>query len=649
MNTQWKFMERHGTRIVAVLIVAVTYAVATLPEPTSAERNALASRFSFASRPLPEVAPQWPGHEPRHVREVHPSYRHIAGWISVVGAGVALNDLDGDGLPNDLCHVDPRTDLIVIAPVPGTPQRYQPLILSPAPLPYEAATTAPMGCLPGDLNEDGRMDVLAYYWGRTPIAFLRHGAGFVPREVMPGRERWFTNAATLADLDGDGHTDLVIGNYFPDGARVLDAHAPERQTMQTSMSRATNGGSKRLLLWTGATAGADPSVQYRDIDGVFNPEVRHGWTLAAAASDLDGDLLPELYFANDFGHDRLLHNRSTPGQLRFEILHGPSSFTTPTSSVLGRDSFKGMGVDFADLNGDAMPDIYVSNIAAPYALLESHFLFLSTGDPQRMKEGLAPYVNRSESLGLSRSGWGWDAKLADFDNDGVLEAMQATGFRKGRVNRWPELQELAISNDRGVPNPSHWPHFGPDDDLSGSDLNPFFVRAANGKFVDVAGELGLDQPHVSRGIAIADVDGDGGLDFAVANQWEASYFYRNQATGRGAFLGLHLLLPLDRQGADRTTIRPGHPGVDLPGRPAIGATATVYLPDGKRLAGQIDGGNGHSGKRSQNLHFGLGRDYRTGQVLKVELRWRAPDGKIQHQTLHLPAGWHTVQLGWPGE
>ncbi len=41
-------------------------------------------------------------------------------------------------------------------------------------------------------------------------------------------------------------------------------------------------------------------------------------------------------------------------------------------------------------------------------------------------------------------------------------------------------------------------------------------------------------------------------------------------------------------------------------RPAIGAAATVFLPDGRRMTAQVDGGNGHSGKRSQDLHFGLG-------------------------------------------
>ncbi len=40
------------------------------------------------------------------------------------------------------------------------------------------------------------------------------------------------------------------------------------------------------------------------------------------------------------------------------------------------------------------------------------------------------------------------------------------------------------------------------------------------------------------------MDGDGDLDFSVANQWTASQFYRNESTGTGALLGLHLMLPL---------------------------------------------------------------------------------------------------------
>ncbi len=151
---------------------------------------------------------------------------------------------------------------------------------------------------------------------------------------------------------------------------------------------------------------------------------------------------------------------------------------------------------------------------------------------------------------------------------------------------------------------------------------------------------------MSRGIAVADVDGDGALDFAVANQWAPSSFYRNQGRADGTFLGLHLLLPVGRGGDEPTRSRPGHPGGDLTGRPALGASALVRLPDGRALRAQVDGGNGHSGKRSFDLHFGLGQ-VGSKSPLDVELSWRDPAGQVRRETLHLTPGWHTVLLGHP--
>jgi enediyne biosynthesis protein E4 len=624
--TLWtKYMRRNGGRAVALALLCALYLLARLPTISGAERQALARRFQFDRAALPRV----PGPEVRGVRPVHPSLRHIAAWISTVGAAVALNDLDGDGLPNDLCYVDVRTDQVIVAPVPGTGQRYAPFALDAGPL-FSRSTMAPMGCLPGDMNDDGRMDLLVYYWGRTPIAFLHQSADMnaaayqpveIPPalEIAPGGARWYTNAATFADLDGDGHPDLILGNYFEEGARILDASAGGGEHMQRSMSRALNTGRDRVMLWRQAPR---DSVRFEDIPNALPEEAVHGWTLAVGAADLDGDLLPEIYFANDFGPDRLLHNCSTPGHLRFELLQGRRTFAAPKSKVLGFDSFKGMGVDFGDINGDGWPDLFVSNIAAPYALEESHFLWVSTGRVEQMRNGVAPYVDRSEDLGVSRSGWGWDARLADFDNDGVPEALQAVGFLRGGVNRWPELHEIAMGNDELLAKPSAWHHFIPGDDLSGHMHNPFYVRAADGRYYDVAAEMGMDESHVSRGIAIADVDGDGRLDYAVANQWEDSWFYHNRSPQAGEFLGLR--------------IRRGNV-------PVIGATAAVYLPDGHRMVAQSDGGSGHSGKRSSDIHFGLGH-IDSASLLRVEVRWRDASG-VHAREFHLTPGWRTIDIG----
>jgi enediyne biosynthesis protein E4 len=630
------------TKAFAAMLVVGAYLLARPASFSDAERDALASRYAFTELALP--APDGPPLRTR--RPVDASLEPIVGWISSVGASVALADLDGDGLPNDLCHVDARTDQVIVAPMPGTAQRYAPFVLALSAVSYDPATMAPMGCTPSDMNEDGNVDLLVYHWGRPPVAYLAragvtamHAGRYQARELLPHAERWYTNAVTFADFDGDGHIDLAIGNYFPDGAHILGGGSGG-ESMQDSMSRAYNGGHNRIGLWRSARGGDSPSVEFAFTEP-FKAEISTGWTLALGAADLDGDLLPELYVANDFGPDQLLHNRSQPGTLHFEPVYGRRHFTTPRSKVVGRDSFKGMGVDFADVDGNGLLDVFVSNIAQEFALQESHFLYLNTGRKEDWQAGIAPLDDQSEPLGVARSGWGWDTRFGDFDNDGSPEALQATGFLSGSVNRWPELHEIAMGNDFNLRFPGAWHRFSSGDDLSGHQHNPFYARGRNGRFHDLATAVGLERRGVSRGIATADVDGDGRLDFAVARQWEASHAYLNRSAKAGNFLGLRLL---QAPGAGSTRSVSGR----LPSAgawAAIGAEVRVQLADGRVLVSQVDGGNGHSGKRSPELHFGLG-DQR-GPV-QAAVRWRDTQGRLHNETLDLSAGWHTVLLGGPG-
>jgi len=641
-----KHLQKQSARFFAIGIIGLLYTMSQLPTLPQTERDALATNFGFTTTPLVEATEL----SSQMVRTVHPDLEGIVSWLSAMGASIALNDLDGDGLPNDICHIDPRVDEVSISPAPGTGDRYSPFVLTQDGLNFDPITTAPIGCAPIDMNEDGKLDLLVYYWGHTPLAYLnRSGPGiesltpasYVAQELAPTPAIWSSSAATVADLDGDGHHDFIVTNYFPDDHVILDRSTDNPITMQRSWSHATNGGGTYIFLWENATAGTEPTVQYRMVPNTFAAEIAQGWTLAIGAADIDGDLLPELYFANDHGPDRLLHNRSTPGELDFVPLYGDKFLTTPKSRVLGRDSFKGMGVDFGDINGDGLLDIYVSNIADDFALHESHFMWRNTGEFERMAAGHAPYIDDGEALGVSRSSWGWESRLADFNNDGQLEAIQATGFIKGVINRWPDLQELAIGSDDLMVNPKNWAAFQPGGDVSGHDHNPFFVRSATGRFYDIAAELRIDQPYVTRGIATADIDGDGDLDFATANQWESSHLFRNECPNCGAYLGLHLLLPVDENIG--TVIHPGHPTAESIGIPAVGATATVHLPDGRRLFNFVDGGNGQAGARSSDLHFGLGA-LADDVVVDVDLRWRDQRGAIQETTIALSSGWHTVLL-----
>jgi hypothetical protein len=110
-------------------------------------------------------------------------------------------------------------------------------------------------------------------------------------------------------------------------------------------------------------------------------------------------------------------------------------------------------------------------------------------------------------------------------------------------------------------------------------------------------------------------------------------------------MGLHLLLPLEKGKA--TLVEPGigHPFQELPGRPAIGATVAIQLPDGRKRVAQVDGGSGYAGKRAPDVHLGLDKIAEA----PVEIRWRDPDGNPHTEAFALKAGWHTIRLGWPAD
>ncbi|MFJ2030274.1 FG-GAP repeat domain-containing protein [Streptosporangium sp. NPDC087985] len=626
--------------------------------------------FSFTAVPLGPA--DRPGD--RSLRPVAPGYRSIRAWASSTGAGVALFDADNTAVSNDVCLVDPRHDTVTVSPVPGTPRGYRPFTLvAPGRRPYEA----PMGCLPVDLDQDGWQDLVVYYWGRSPSLFLRvpgvppSRAAFRRRDLTAEPEVWNTSAATVGDFDGDGRLDLVFGNYFPDGARVLDKTGDHGDiAMPDSLSDARNGGTNRLYRATGP-------ARFAEVKGVFDEVGGKGWTLALGTQDLDGDGRPDLYVTGDFGPDRLLVNESTAGRIRFREAQGTRDLTTPRSSVVGQDSFEGMGVGFTDLNADGTPDILVSNIAENDGWHGNNFAFVSR--PGGFHDGHAPYEEHGEDLGLSRSGWSWDVKAADFDNDGTDEIMHATGSVRDTAGRWARLREGAISNDPALSPSALWPDVGTDP--PDRDANSFFTRGADGRYVDVARRAGVGGDAAGRSFAVGDVNDDGRLDFVVANQWSASVFYRNDGA-TAPFVGLRLRLPAGSCGTAAaptgtgralsallgplpSPLPPGRPGMAIPAlvspdpflppsrrsavpvpaltRPAIGATARMRLPGGTTLSRQLYPANGHNGVSAPELLFGLGTDA-PGGLFPVELSWRDACGVPRTASVSVKPGWHRILL-----
>ena len=86
-----------------------------------------------------------------------------------------------------------------------------------------------------------------------------------------------------------------------------------------------------------------------------------------------------------------------------------------------------------------------------------------------------------------------------------------------------------MGNDELLRFPGVWPRFHEGDDLSGDKADAFFVANVDGVFRDMGRALGFQPGTVSRGIALADIDGDGDQDALIARQWMPSILLQNTA------------------------------------------------------------------------------------------------------------------------
>ncbi len=485
----------------------------------------------------------------------------------MIGGGVALADLDGDndldlylvqsGRVDKTLSVETSANRLYLNRGDGYFDKVE-----------KAAGAGDrgygMGVAAGDYDNDGDVDL--YVTNLGPNVLLQNdGSGQfadVTNEAGVGDPSWSTAAAFL-DLDADSDLDLFVVNYL---------HWIKNIEQDCYVSAL-------FITYCGPTVYDVPAMDrvYRNNgDGTFSDitvtagiNVAFGNGLGVVGADFSGDGLTDVFVANDTMVNQLWMNL---GNLRFEEA---CLFWSCAMDSQGIEK-AGMGVAAADVDDDGDSDLLVVNLER-----QSDSFFRNEGtyfhDATQLA-GLGPVSMRHTRFGVS---------FADFDNDGRLDLYEANG--KVSSSEASEGDAYAETNTL----------------LRGS------ISEGAVRFDEVKPQGGVSPGlvHTSRGLAVGDIDDDGGLDLVVTNRDAAPYILVNQAS-RGNWVRFRVLTG---------------------NRDAHGATVSLTVKK-TRMSRDVQPAASYLAANDPRVHFGLGEE---SEVRNVAVHW--PGGE-KEEFGNFPAG-----------
>ncbi len=516
------------------------------------------------------------------------------------GSGVGVADFNGDG----------RSDIFF-----GSNQGQNQLYLNEGEFRFKDVTKAAQipadggwttGISVVDINNDGWMDIYVCRVGQYETLDSRNlllinegiGADSIPRFREAAAEygldfKGFSTQAAFFDYDLDGDLDMFLLNH---SVHENGTFRPRKEFLNT---RHPLSGDRLYRNDNGRYSDATEE------SGIQGSAIGYG--LGIAVSDINGDGWPDIYIGNDFHENDYLY-----------INQGNGRFREMATELLQHSSQFSMGVDAADVNNDARPEIISVDMLPEDAVIlkrslgeDAYDIFqhkISVGYSHQYTRNNLQW-NRPEGKfselglysGIAATDWSWSPLWMDFDNDGYKDLFISNGIPK-RMNDIDYVNFVSntevrksIANNAMKDKDMELIKKFPEIRLA----NKFFQNKGDFQFEDRGAAVKGEMPGFSNGAAYADFDNDGFLDIVVNNIDAPATLYRNlhKDTTKAAVLQLWLRGPEAN-------------------RQAIGARVWVFEGKEKRLYEKFPA-RGFLSSSDAPMLIGLGDVSRIDSILLV--------------------------------
>ena len=390
-----------------------------------------------------------------------------------------------------------------------------------------------------DLDNDGLLDIVlgnldgpnAIFWNKSKLDF--------EKETLPHGD---SRAVNIVDYDGDGWLDIIFTRRRLESPLIWRNLRGDGETGFIRLER-FDGYSGYAMAWADLDRDNDLDlvtgaydIEQEKIEGVKHLYEGQGvvyfenqgevfiatrltpisQALTLFLVDLNDDQHLDILVGNDFFHPDQTWLRHEDGW----VAEKPFEITSQNT----------MSIDVGDLDNDGQAELFAADMK-PYPaesmeawqpLMENMMHDPFHNDPQIManvlqvQSGEGQYEEVAGVRGLDATGWTWSTKFGDLDNDGFLDFYAVNGMIDLKVFKHMPNDELVEENQA-------------------------LRNDGQGHFVP-APAWGLAATTSGRGMSMADLDNDGDLDIVVNNFQTPSRLFENQLCG-GQSLAVDLFWP----------------------------------------------------------------------------------------------------------